>query len=281
MSILKNILLHFVFFKIILYIFFYLNSPNLNLITLLEWNDELRNVTEINQFNYEIQSNHTRVICSDKRIAWLMKQAESVSNIIFTNLFLHHIICPNFFQQLSCQHLFIYLYLYLCRDSWISTWSPRLAMPRAKYSTSRWRVTTTGISQKSPLVRPEIVRIDLSLHISLSMRSFSWDGSKWKVSSRNTRSSSCLIFRNRYRCDCQDDWQTMLNLNHTTCNIFAKLAKILRTLLTLILFSTAFDYISYKLIYKFLNVLLRMNIYSTLACDTITSTDASVICNHL
>lgn len=33
-------------------------------------------------------------------------------------------------------------------------------MPRAKYSTSRWRVTTTGISQKSPPVIPEIVRID-------------------------------------------------------------------------------------------------------------------------
>lgn len=51
---------------------------------------------------------------------------------------------------------------YFCRVSWISTWSPRLAVPRAKYSTSRWRATTTGISQKSPPVKLEIVRIDSS-----------------------------------------------------------------------------------------------------------------------
>lgn len=66
----------------------------------------------------------------------------------------------NLINFLSALRSFISLYLCFYRHSWISTWSPRLAMPRAKYSTSRWRVTTTGISQKSPPVIPEIVRID-------------------------------------------------------------------------------------------------------------------------
>lgn len=175
------------------------------------------------------------------------------------------------------RHLFICSHLCLCRDSWISTWSPRLAMPRAKYSTSRWRVTTIGISQKSPLVKLETVRIDLSLRISLSVRSFSWEGSKREASSRNTRS-----YRLAWRCDrdfsqsistsvSTADRRRRLKLNLATYSMLAKLPKknLTNRPLTLIAsFSTAFDYAS---AWVFECYFSRMNIYSILA-----STDASV-----
>lgn len=73
-------------------------------------------------------------------------------------IFFCYFISMNFSSQRLID-LFVFF-----RDSWISTWSLKLAMPRAKYSTSRWRVITTGISQKSPLVRQETVRINYLLH---------------------------------------------------------------------------------------------------------------------